>query len=306
MQFDLTDLRLFVRCADEGALTRAAARQHLSLAAASARLKNLEAQAGLPLMFRQPRGMALTPAGEAFLRHARGVLRQTEQLRADLLDYGGGLRGQLRVQANTTAVMEFLPALLPAYLARHPHINIDLRERPNAEIARGVRDGSADLGIVSGQVDTSGLTAVHLSTDQLVLVVPRGHPLACKKTVAFADTLDEDHIGMHEGSTLHAHLRLVADQLGRTLRHRIQLASFDAVCRLVSAGVGVAVVPESAAARNLTPMRLAKVALSDDWRWRDRAVLSREHETLPDYASDLVDALRRHFAPPTSGDAPPP
>jgi DNA-binding transcriptional LysR family regulator len=168
MQFDLTDLRLFVRTAEEGALTHAAARQHLSLAAASARVKALEQQAGLALLYREARGVRLTPAGEAFLHHARGVLRQTEQLRAELQEYGGGLRGHLRVFANTTAVMDFLPELLPAYLTAHPRINIDLQEKPNAEIARGVRDGRADIGIVAGETDTAGLRAIHFSTDRLV------------------------------------------------------------------------------------------------------------------------------------------
>ena len=147
MQFDLTDLRLFVATADEGNMTRAAGRQHLSLAAASARIKSLEAQSGLSLLYREARGVRLTPPGEAFLFHARGVLRQAEQLRADLQEYGGGLRGHLRVFANTTAVTDFLPEILPGFLADNPKVNIDLQEKPNPEIARGVLDGRADMGI---------------------------------------------------------------------------------------------------------------------------------------------------------------
>src|SRR3989338_293061 len=139
MQFDLTDLRLFVATADEGNMTRAAERQHLSLAAASARIKSLEAQSGLSLLYREARGVRLTPPGEAFLFHARGVLRQAEQLRTDLQEYGGGLRGHLRVFANTTAVTDFLPEILPGFLADNPKINIDLQEKPNPEIARGVQ-----------------------------------------------------------------------------------------------------------------------------------------------------------------------
>src|SRR5881628_2652873 len=148
MEFDLTDLHLFVLTADEGKLTRAAAARHLSLAAASARIKALEDQAGLPLFYREARGVRLTPAGVAFLHHARGMLHQAEQLRADLQEYGGGLRGHLRVFANTTAVTDFLPEILPGFLNDNPNINIDLQEKPNAEIARGVLDGRADIGIV--------------------------------------------------------------------------------------------------------------------------------------------------------------
>ncbi|MBP7535872.1 MAG: LysR family transcriptional regulator [Ottowia sp.] len=298
MQFDLTDLRLFVRTAEEGALTRAAARQHLSLASASARIKALEEQAGLPLLYREARGVRLTPAGDAFLHHARGVLRQTEQLRAELQEYGGGLRGHLRVFANTTAVMDFLPELLPAFLREHPRVNIDLQEKPNADIARGVRDGRADLGIVAGDVDTAGLHATHFSTDRLVLVVARGHPLARRRRIALAETLEHDYIGMHTGSTLQAYLNRITEQMGRTLKLRIQLTSFDAMCRMVSGGVGIGVVPESAARRNLQAMKLAQIELTDEWKWRERRVLVREGDTLPGYAQDLIEMLCRHFDHP--------
>ena len=298
LQFDLTDLRLFVRTAEQGTLTRAAERQHLSLAAASARIRALEEQAGTALFTREARGVRLTPAGDAFAHHARGVLRQTAQLGAELQEYGGGLRGHLRVFANTTAVMEFLPELLPAFLAAHPRVNIDLQERPNAEIARGVRERRADLGIVAGEVDTTGLAAIHFSTDRLVLVVPRGHALARCRRIAFADTLEHDFIGMHTGSTLQAWLARVTQDLGRTLKLRIQLRSFDAMCRMIGSGVGIGVVPESAARRNLLAHKLVQIELADDWKWRERRILLREGEALPVYAQDLIDRLCRHFEAP--------
>lgn len=298
MHFDLTDLRLFVRAADEGSLTRAAAGQHLSLAAASARVKALEAQAGLPLLYREARGVRLTPAGEAFLHHALGVLRQADQLRVDLLEYGGGLRGHVRVFANTTAVTDFLPEILPDFLAANPKVNIDLREKPNADIARGVLDGRADIGIVAGKIDTLGLQAIHFSTDRLVLVTPKGHSLAGRASVAFADTLDEDQIGLQQGSTLQAFLAQITEQLGKPLKLRIQLAGFDAMCRMIGAGVGVGIVPESAAQRNRESMDLALVELTDPWSVRERYILVRDHEKLPAFARSLIETLCAHYAAP--------
>jgi DNA-binding transcriptional LysR family regulator len=295
MQFDLTDLRLYVLVAEELNLTRAAARQQLSLAAASARIKALEEQAGMPLFVREARGVQLTAPGEAFLHHARGILRQAHQLRFDLQDYGGGLRGHLRVFANTTAVSDFLPEILPAYLAAHPRINIDLQEKPNAEIARGVLDGRADIGIVAGAVDTLGLQRVHFSTDRLVLVTPRGHPLARRRSIAFAETLGEDHVGMHQGSTLQGFLADVTERLGKPLKLRIQLSGFDAMCRMIGAGVGVGIVPESVAQRNREGMKLSLVRLTDDWSVRERYVLVRDQARLPPYAQELIEALVRHY-----------
>ncbi|AEG92752.1 LysR substrate-binding domain-containing protein [Ramlibacter tataouinensis] len=295
MQFDVTDLRLFAATAAEGNLTRAARLRHLSLAAASARIKALESQAGLALLYREARGVRLTPAGEAFLHHARALLRQADQLQADLQDYGGGLRGHVRVFANTTAVTDFLPEVLPAFLNANPRVNVELQEKPNAEIARGVLDSRADLGIVAGQVDTLGLRAIHFSTDRLVLVVPRDHRFARRRRIAFAETLDEDAVGMHPGSTLQAFLAQVTEALGRPLKLRIQLSSFDAMCRMVGAGVGIGIVPESAARRNLGPMKLVQIELTDPWRVRERHVLVREGEALPAYAQSLVDTLVAHY-----------
>ena len=298
MHFDLTDLRLFVVTAEEGNLTRAAARQHLSLAAASARIKALEAQAGLPLLYREARGMRLSPPGEAFLHHARGVLRQTEQLRLDLQEYGGGLRGHVRVFANTTAVTDFLPEILPGFLLDNPRVNIDLQEKPNPEIARGVLDGRADIGIVSAQVDTLGLRAIHFSTDRLVLVTPRQHRFAGRQRISFSETLDEDAVAMQQGSTLQTFLMQVTEKLGKPLKLRIQLSSFDAMCRMIGAGVGIGIVPESAARRNQDSMNLALIELLEPWSVRERYILVREHEALPAYAQSLIDAICAHYKNP--------
>ena len=303
MHFDLTDLRLFVAAAELGNLTRASERQHLSLAAASARIKSLEAQCGLPLLLREARGVKLLPQGEAFLHHARLLLNQTDKLRDELLAYGGGLRGHLRVFANTTAVTDFLPELLPAFLAAHPQINVDLQEKPNALIARGVRDGQADLGIVAGNVDTLGLESIHFSTDRLVLVTSRKHRFARRRRIAFAETLDEDAIGMQQGSTLQAFLGQITETLGKRQKLRIQLGSFDAMCRMIGSGVGIGVVPESAARRNQETMQLALIELSDAWSVRERHLLMANSATLPTYAKALVETLCQHYAAEVNASA---
>lgn len=298
MQFDLNDLRLFVHAAEEGSLTKAAAKQHLSLAAASARIKALEAQANVHLLYREARGVRLSPPGEAFVHHARLMLHQVEQMRGDLHEYGGGLRGHLRVYANTTAVTDFLPEILPGFLADHPKINIDLQEKPNAEIAKAVQDGRVDIGIVSTQLNTPGLESLHFSTDHLVLVTAKSHRLARRKKIAFADILDEDAVGMHHGSTLQTFLSQVTQGLGRPLKLRIQLSSFDAMCRMIGAGVGVGIVPKSAAKRNQAAMGLALVALSDDWSVRERYILTRNRAALPGYAQSLIARLCAHYTTP--------
>ncbi|MES3000044.1 MAG: LysR family transcriptional regulator [Pseudomonadota bacterium] len=298
MDFDLLDLRLFHAVAQHSNITRAAQAQHLSLAAASGRIKALEKHAGVPLLYREARGVRLTPAGEAFLHHARAMLRQNEQLRADLHDYGRGLRGHVRIHANTTAVTDILPEVLPGFLRANPNVNVELKERQNPDIALGVLDGSADVGIVSMRMDMPGVRAIHFATDRLLLVVPRGHRFARRKTIPFADTLDEPHIGMHPESTLSDFLGKVTAGLGRQLRLRVELSSFDAVCRMVGAGVGIGVVPEISARRNLPLLPIVQVELAEAWRVRERFVLVREGENIPAYAQALIDALAEFYARP--------
>ncbi|VTU35686.1 Hca operon transcriptional activator [Variovorax sp. PBS-H4] len=291
MDFDQLDLRLFHSIAQLSNITRAAEAQHLSLPAASSRIRALEGHAGVPLLHREARGVRLTPAGEAFLHHARAILRQTEQLRLDMREYTRGLRGHVRVQGNTTAVTDILPAVLPAFLKANPKVNVEIQERQNPQIALGVLDATADVGIVSTRMDVPGLRAIHFSTDRLVLIVPRGHRFARRKSILFAATLDEPHIGMHAHSTLREHLSKVTALMGKTLHFRVELSSFDAICHMVAAGVGVGVIPETSARRNLATLPIVQVELADEWRVRERFVLVRESEILPAHAQSLVNAL---------------
>ena len=298
MQFDLDDLRLIHLVAETGSLSGASARMHRSLAAVSARVQNLETRAGLRFFDRGSRGLKPTAAGEALVHHARTLLSQVERLEGDLRQYAHGLRAHVRVFANTTAVSDFMPEILAGFLASHPDVDVDLQERLNAEITRAVRDGTTDLGIVAGSVETEGLDARHFSTDRLVLVVGRTHRLARRKRLAFADSLDEDHVGMHDGSSLHRFLARRVEAMGRTYRQRIRLHGFDAMCRMIEAGVGIGVLPESAARRHRRSMDIAIVELVDDWARRERWLLTRKGVVLSPWASDLVEAIVAAHAPP--------
>jgi DNA-binding transcriptional LysR family regulator len=296
MDFDPRDLRLFRAIAQLSNITRAAELLALSLPAASARIRALEKHAGVPLLERHARGVTLTSAGQAFLHHARAILRQTEELKADLADYSRGLRGHVRIHANTTAVTDILPAVLPGFLKANPKVNVEIVERQNPEIVLGVLEARADIGIVSTHIESPGLRAVHFTTDRLVLVVPRGHRIARRKSISYAETLDEPHVSMHAGSTIRDQLAKATALSGRALKLRVELSSFDAVCRMAAAGVGVGIVPEISARRNLVELPLVQVELTDAWRVRERYALVREGETLPAYAQALVDALVAWYA----------
>lgn len=292
MQLSLTDLRLFVAIAELGSLTRAAERHHLSLPAVSQRIQAMEKQASCRLLERQARGVRLTAAGEAFANHARAMLLEGDALRATLSAFAEGLQGHLTVLANTTAVTELMPAVLAQFLASHPQVSVSLREQANHEVARAVRESRADLGVVAGDIDLAGLRTRHFATDRLVLVTSRGHPLDGCKQIAFADCLDLPMVGLYETSTIQAFLRDRLVALDRTpARPRAQVNSFEAVCLMVEAGVGAAIVPDSVARRYGSTQRIAVVPLTDPWALRHRYVVTRDTPTCPAYLDDLVTAI---------------
>ncbi|QGZ42167.1 DNA-binding transcriptional LysR family regulator [Pseudoduganella flava] len=292
MLFDLTDLRLFIHIAELKSLTRSAERMHMSLAAASNRVKELETRFGTRLLYRENKGVQLSPAGETLLAHAQQFMQQVERLKSEMQQYNNGIRGHIRIFANTTAVTEFMPEVLGRFLGRHPQVNVALEERLNQDIVRGIAEGTADIGIVAGPVPEQGLEVIAFSTDRLVLATAPGHPLAAAGSVGFAQTLDYQHIGLHEGSTLQHFLNRMALEAGQRLQLRIQVRGFEAMCRMVENGVGIAILPQSAAVRHARSMRLALVELQEPWAVRERSVVVQALDALPTYARELVDEIR--------------
>lgn len=288
MNIELTDLRLFKNIADCGNLTRGAEKSYLSPPSASARVKAMEQETGQQLLVRGNKGVHLTAAGERFLRQARLVLRQMDFLKEEMTKNEAG---HIRLYANTTAVTEFLPELLATFLSTRSGVTIDLQERLTNDIVRSVSDGTADLGIISGEIEDFGLEAIRFSTDRLMLAVPQGHVLSRHTCVKLHDTMDFEHISLHEGSTLLDFLRRQFRRNGFDRVLRIQVRSFEAMCRVIEAGVGIGVVPESAARRHSQTMRINLLELSDDWAVRDRFVLVRNREALPGSANALINML---------------
>jgi DNA-binding transcriptional LysR family regulator len=292
MRFDLTDLRLFCDVVDEGSITAGAQKSALALAAASTRIRNMEATLGAALLTRSRQGVTPTPAGRMLLKHARGMLGQAARLREDLSAFAGGLSGEVRLLANTNALTEFLPEALSSFLAAHPHVSVDLEERLSDEIVGLIAEGVGDVGIVAGTVDVGALQTHPFRSDRFVVVAAPGHPLARRGRVGFAEVLDYDVVGLERSSSLQRFLVGKAAREGRPLKARVQLRSFDAVCRLVEAGVGVGVVPQTTARRAAKTMSLAVIDLADDWALRELTIVVRAEAELRPYARELVDSLK--------------
>lgn len=292
MRFDLTDLRLFLHVVESGSITAGAERSALALASASARIRGMEEMLGVALLVRGRRGVEPTPAGRTLLHHARTVTQQMEQLRGELGQYAHGLKGHVRLMCNTSALSEHLPALLGSFLAAHPHVDIHIQERLSHEIVLAVAEGLTDIGIAADSVDVGGLQVQPFRLDRLVLITARGHVLAQKRRIVFAEALDQPFIGLDDGTALQEHLAAHAARLGRRLSYRVRVRGFDAICRMVEQNVGVAVIPEAAARRCGRAMALHRIALSDSWATRRLNICVRDFAALPAHARQLAEALR--------------
>jgi len=262
------------------------------LASASERIRLMEESLGAPLLERHRRGVRSTPAGAALAHHAQLIIQQLERMRGELSEYAEGLRGRVRVFANTTATAEFLPAALAAFLSQHPQIDIDLEECSSRDIVRAVAGNLADIGIVGDEVNPAKeLQTFPFAEDRLVLIAPRDHVVSHQRAIAFRDTLAYDHVGLPAGNALQDQMEDHAARAGRRLRLRVRLLGFEAVCQAVGSGIGVAVLPATAARRYQRSAAIRIIPLVDTRAPRRLTICVRSFAALPPHGQRLVEHL---------------
>jgi DNA-binding transcriptional LysR family regulator len=293
MRFDLVDLQLFIAVADSGSITHGAMRAHLALASASARIKGLEADLGVALLKRRRRGIELTAAGESLRDHARVIMHNVEMMSGELAAYSSGLRASVHLLANTSGLSERLPKALAVFLREHPDINLDVEERESADIAAAIASGAADLGFAAEHALPENLERFRFGENRLVLVAPRRGEFVNRRGIDFLEVTDCDFVGLTDSTALQHHIARHAARLGVRLRVRARLRDFDAICQMVAAGVGIAVVPEAAARRCARTMPIVLIAIRDAWANRQLAICARSFKTLPRPARQLVEHLRK-------------
>jgi molybdate transport repressor ModE-like protein len=290
-RFDLIDLRLFVHVAEAGSITHGAVRANMTLASASERIRAMEDALGAPLLERKRRGVQLTSAGKVLVHHAWGVTQQLEQMRGDLANLGKGLRRHVRLLSNIGA-MEFLPTPLAAFLAAHPNVDVDLEHHGSGEIVRAIAAGRGDIGIVGETVDPAAeLENFPFAEIRLVLVTPQRHPLSRSRKIAFREALDCEFVGFAAGP-MQDLLNYHAFRAGRRFKLRIRLNGSDLMCQMVEKGIGVAILPETAARRAQQSMAIRVIPLTDTWALRPLTICVRSFKSLPVHAQRLVEFLR--------------
>jgi len=294
-RIDLTSLQLFVVVCELGSIGKAAEREFIAASAVSKRLSDLEATLGTALLYRHTRGVGLTPAGESLLHHARSVLFSLEKMQGELSEYADGVRGHVRVHASMSAIVQFLPEDLGAFIRTHPEVKIDLEEHLSTEVQRAVAEGAADLGIcntASGiRNRTNELQSLPYRTDKLVLIVPTGHVLRAQAAIHFESALGYDQVGLDANSSIYIAMQQAAAKVGRSIKLRIHVTGLDAMCRMIHNGLGLGVMPQRAFELMQGVGELESIELLDDWATRHIDLVARDFSTLPVTARLLVEHL---------------
>ena len=290
-RFDFVTLRLFCAVAHTGSITKGAATCHLALSAASRRLSDFEAATGSQLLERSKKGVLLTAAGHLALQHCIRLFQGLERFNSELSDYSQGIRGHVRLWANMSSLTEYLPSILHTFLSDHADIVVELEEQLSGDIARALVDGIADVGVLADETPMDGLTVLPFQTNELVLLCHASHPLAKRKAVHFKTCLQYDFVGLNRGSSLLELTSRAAEKEGQHMHMRVQVRSFDAMCHMIAAGLGVGVLPLGACASQVQALKLKVVRLHDAWAQRKLVVAFNPQRELSPSAQLLLEHL---------------
>lgn len=293
MRIDLLTLKLFVAVFEEQSLAKAAERERIVPSAISKRIADLEQVLKVELFQRRRTGLLPTPAGHALMHHARMLLRNLSQMESELGEYAQGVRGNIRIYANISALVQYLPEDLSSFLALHPMVKIDLEEATSPVTIRAVADGLAEIGIYGANVPAPGLTILPYRRDHLIVIVPRDHPLNERKSVRLADVLPFDLVGVQKNSSIDTLVMKAAADLDMPVKLRIRVSGFDAVSRMVQAGLGVALIPDSVAQNYMPTMAINAIKLDEEWAARQINVCVRDTAALTGAASLLLRHLTK-------------
>jgi DNA-binding transcriptional LysR family regulator len=292
-RFDFVTLRLFCAVAQTGSITQGAQTCRLALSAASRRLSEFESATGAVLLERSKKGVQLTPAGHLALQHCIRLFKGLERFNSELSDYSQGIRGHVRLWANMSSLTEYLPHILHTFLSDHADIVVELEEQLSGDIARALVDGIADIGVLADETPIDGLNVIPFKTNELVLLCHASHPLAKRKAVDFKTCLQYDFVGLNQGSSLLELTSRVAEKEGMHMHMRVQVRSFDAICHMIAAGLGIGVLPLGACVSQVQALQLKVVRLKDAWAQRALVVAYNPKRDVSPSAQLLLSALTK-------------
>ncbi len=289
-KLDPISLKLFVRVVEEGTIAGASEIEHIAAPAVSKRLRELEELFGTPLLTRTNKGISPTAAGAKLSVLARDVLDDMRNIVLQMKAYSDGLRGSVRVLVNISAISTDMPPIIKSFTERYPDINISLLERDSLAITESIAENVAEIGVFTRLPHSADIEVHPFRTDELKVLVPSGHPLAHRRHVTYMETLAYEHVVLRAGTHLHFQMLTAASQAGKTLRAKVEVSSYDALCRMVQVGIGIGILPAgNAALYRLPGTRLLK--LDEAWAKRELVVCVRRKDALSPVARLFFDYL---------------
>jgi len=288
LKIDLLTLELFVAVVEERSFAKAAQRKNIAISAVSRRIGDFELAYGVSLLHRRHNGIEPTTAGLSVLAHARGILREVARLDGELHGFATGSHGLIRVFASESTIFGPLPDVLKDFLARYPMVDIEFEEATSPAVVRAIAENLADIGLYVGDIPTDGLETFKFHEDQIAVIVPANHRLAAEQRVQLEQLIDEDFICQEAESAIDRQLFAAAARLGRSVKSRIRVGGFDAACRMVEAGLGIAVTADFISNKLASTMRLAQLELDEPWSTRPHYVCVRRVSALPGAARNLL------------------
>jgi DNA-binding transcriptional LysR family regulator len=300
LKIDTLGVQAFIAVADHASFNRAAESLHITQAALSRRIQNLEAFLGVKLVERTTRSVALTRVGQDFLPQARRLLTDLANALVEIRDSGRAFRGDVTIACVPTVGVHYLPRIVRAYTDLHPRNRLRILDHSSSGVAAAVLRREAEFGINMQTAGHPELTSIPLLEDQLVLVCGGDHPLAAKRRLAWKQLEPYPVIlpGAESGNRPHLDMALE--------RHKVKLDAFYEVQRsstavgMVAKGVGVAIVPALAVQRDAYP-RLRVIALTDPTVSRRIVLVSRTNAQLTPAAQALYDLILEFREPARIG-----
>jgi LysR family transcriptional regulator, transcription activator of glutamate synthase operon len=293
---ELRQLRYLVSLAEERNFTRAAEREHIAQPALSQQIRRLEETAGLPLVERSTRHVAMTEAGNLLVARARRILAELDAANAELQSLAGVQTGHVTVGTIHTMGPIDVSLALAIFHERHPRVELTIREQSSEELAEMLRIDELDLAFLSvtEPIESHGLALKQLISEELVVVLPVDHRLAGRRRVRMAELAGEQFISYRTGSRLRELLLAAGDQAGFEPRVTLELNESQRIRRLVARRMGVAILPRSDA--EAPGADIATVKLIDPSLRRDITLAWREDRRHAPAAAEFLRLSHELFA----------
>lgn len=287
-RLDLLTLRLYVAMAEEKTIVKAAERENIASSAVSKRLTDLEQAFHTQLFFRLRSGLEPTEAGKVLLRHCYRLLRNMSELELDLLDHSKGLSGQVRILANESALFNYLPEKLADFGRKYPRVRVDLQAAMSPDILEAMVGRVADIGFLSGDPPVGDFDRMQAADDEIVVIIPLGHALEGCRQVDLQMIAEFAIVHQEPRSSIQIALAAAALQKGVSLKSSFRAGGFDAVCRMVEAGLGIGFVPRPVATRLQKAIDFSISTLNEPWAARQNWICYGRKEELSAAAQRLL------------------